>query len=87
MAGIKTPFDTSSFYLARRTSTLSLLLSLSDAAVLRGSRIEFGAQQCKCDISQFACCDYMNFLKGILVRDEEAVEKLRKEVGEIGLIM
>ena len=29
----------------------------------------------------------MNFLKGILVRDEEAVEKLRKEVGEIGLIM
>ena len=25
--------------------------------------------------------------KGILVRDDEAIKKLRKEVGEIGLIM
>lgn len=51
----------------------------------RGSHVEFGANQCQ----------YWHNLQmtstdpdiGILVRDETAQEKLRSEVGDIGLIM
>ena len=54
----------------------------------RGSRIEFGAQQCKCEIYCRLPIVFTWVPEGILVRDDEAVEKLRKEVGEkIGLIM
>ena len=66
---------------------ITLFLARSDTSLISGSRIEFGAQQCTCNIfgSRLLCLHDCS--KGILVRDDKAIEKLRKEVGEIGLIM
>ena len=50
-----------------------------------GAHIEFGAQQC-----QFArrCYDFLaNYREGILVRDDAARDRLRAQVGDIGLIL
>lgn len=51
----------------------------------RGSQIEFGAQQCE----RIACNMRipLKYEKGILVRDDVARDKLRGQVGEIGLIL
>ena len=76
-----------SFYLANRVSIYLLVFSVSNVLSSRGSRIEFGAQQCKYTICFESPTLFIWLHKGILVRDDEAVEKLRKEVGEIGLIM
>jgi hypothetical protein len=51
----------------------------------RGSHVEFGANQC-----QYWHCPFMTRTDkhiGILVRDDTAKEKLRNEVGDIGIIM
>ena len=54
----------------------------------RGSLIEFGAQQCKGTIYCGLPTVFTWVPEGILVRDDKALEKLQKEVGEkIGLIM
>lgn len=51
-----------------------------------GTKIEFGAQQCECNLHR---CNtgLTNYTLGILVRDDAAREKLRARVGEIGLIL
>ena len=51
-----------------------------------GSHIEFGAQQCKVAHSIIDLCTE-KFHIGILVRDEGAREKLREQIGDIGIIM
>ena len=85
MVGTKTAFNTSNFYLANRLSLLLLVFIMSDIA-FRGSRIELGAEQCKykiyCGSSMF-----MRLPEGILVRNKKAKEKLRQDIGEVGLIM
>lgn len=50
-----------------------------------GNRIEFGAQQCR----SFAAVSqaFAEMLLGILVRDDAARERLKKRVGDVGLIM
>jgi hypothetical protein len=52
-----------------------------------GSHIEFGAQQCRVISSMFDSRTENLFYIGILVRDDAAREKLREQVGDIGLIM
>jgi hypothetical protein len=54
--------------------------------VCSGSHIEFGAQQCRV-IGSCLIHVLKGFFIGILVRDEAAREKLREQVGDIGLIM
>ncbi|KAJ7232862.1 hypothetical protein B0H12DRAFT_1144747 [Mycena haematopus] len=51
----------------------------------QGSYIEFGAQQC--ELVHHECPPINNALLGILVRDDAARDKLREQVGDIGLIM
>ena len=54
--------------------------------LFRGNQIEFGAQQCLFAQLQHRMTSLM-LLTGILVRDDRARDKLREEVGDIGLIM
>ena len=51
-----------------------------------GSHIEFGAEQCKVTHSMTDLCAE-KFLIGILVRNEGAREKLREQIGDVGIIM
>lgn len=51
-----------------------------------GSHIEFGAQQCRVvGLILDLCAEKLSI--GILVRDDVARQKLREQVGDIGLIM
>ena len=50
-----------------------------------GSRVEFGAEQC--GSFNFSLFNDSEFSLGILVRDENARDKLREMIGDIGLIM
>jgi len=51
-----------------------------------GSHIEFGAEQCKATHSMTDLCTE-KFHIGILVRNEGAREKLREQIGDVGIIM
>ena len=57
------------------------------AEVFRSGRhIEFGAEQCKVTDSMTDLCTE-KFHIGILVRNEGARKKLRKQIGDVGIIM